>query len=87
MMTFQLHITSASTGSSGRWTDCVSITSGPVTEAIERSMTIVAQTLPDGKGEATLHDRVGRLLWMHEPTKFISDPHTHVNLAGIDITE
>ncbi|WP_147764656.1 hypothetical protein [Methylobacterium sp. WL12] len=87
MMTFQLRITSVSTGSSGRWTDCVSITSGSVAEAIERSVTMVAATLSDGHGEATLHDLVGRLLWMTEPQKFVSSFHAQTSLVGTDIVD
>ena len=81
MMTFQLRITSASTDSAGRWTDCVSITAGSIAEAIERSMTIVAQARPIGRSEATLHDLVGRLLWMAEPAKVIDG----LNAQGIPV--
>lgn len=84
MMTFQLRITSASTDSSGRWTDCVSITSESVAEAIERSLTMVAATLSDGKREATLHDLFGRLLWMAEPKKFFCGSRAQTSLVGTD---
>ena len=56
------------------------MTSGSVAEAIEQSVTMVAATLSDGHGEATLHDLVGRLLWMAEPRKFVSSFHAQTSL-------
>ena len=87
MMTFQLRITSVSTGSSDRWTDCVSITSGSVAEAIEQSVTMVAATLSDGHGEATLHDLVGRLLWMTEPRKVVNSFHAQTRLLRTNLVD